>query len=129
MALKYHLQKHKPQKSFFKITMVADSNDADYITEVTKRNADEAQDLLKAIEIFLNINWSKFNHHALRKGLKALYNESPDDYYFILEEIEFPRDSWCEICHTLSSFRVEYFDTKGFVYDVLFDDMSAEMFN
>ena len=61
--------------------------------------------------------------------LEALYNESPDDYYFIVEEIDFPRDSWCEICHTLSSFKVEYFNTDGFIYDVLFDSMSAEMFN
>lgn len=129
MALKYRIEKHKPKKAFFKITIVADSNDADYITEITKRYADKAENLFKAIEIFLNINWSKFNHHALRNGLKALYNESPDDYYFILEEIEFPRDSWCEICHTLNSFRVEYFDTDGFVYDVLFDDMSIDMFN
>ena len=125
----FHLEQQIPEKSYFKITIVADSNDADYITEITKRNADEAQDLFKAIEMFLNIDWGKFDHYALREGLEALYNESPDDYYFIVEEIDFPRDSWCEICHTLSSFKVEYFNTDGFIYDVLFDNMRAEMFN
>ena len=100
----YKLVEKKSDKTeTFIVTIVADSNDADYVTEKMEFNKEEFEEILPAL-VDLKENYS--GHHEL------------EDYPNPMElHIPYGYDGYC---HTIDELRVEYIDESGKIYDVEF---------
>jgi hypothetical protein len=118
--LEYSLEKQTSPKPYFRVTIIADANDGDYVTYVTEEYEEYSDDLLNAISMFLKLDFDKYDFHNLENAFEDLYKNSPDDYYFINEYLDIPRNSFYEIAHSLENFYVEYIDTEGQIYNVIF---------
>lgn len=89
----------------FKVTIVADSNDGDYMTEVTYYSKEVFEEYVIDGLIDLKNNYS--GEHELSK--------CPNEY-----ELDIPYNGWDGYCHTLKELIVEYIDKNGKVWDVQF---------
>lgn len=105
---KYKLVK-KDDKDYnqFKVTIKADSNDADYITSINFYSKKDFDDYVADGII-----------HLLEHG--SGYHELED--YNNEYDLNIPYNGWDGFCHTLSYVRVEYVDENGITWDVEFTD-------
>lgn len=94
--------KRKDYFNMFKVTIVGDSNDADYITETRwySKSVFESQIINGLNDLMKNASGS----YELR--------DYQDDYGLAL-----PYSDW-DICHSLESVSVEYVDEEGVSWDV-----------
>jgi hypothetical protein len=104
---KYRLvEKTSKQLDTFKVVIVADSNDGDYITETMYYTVKD------------------FNAHVIDAliDLQKNYNGSHqlENYPNNGEWLEIPFNGWDGYCHSLSELIVEYIDENGKIYDVEF---------
>ncbi|PFT50844.1 MULTISPECIES: hypothetical protein [Bacillus cereus group] len=99
---KYSLTK-RPAVEGFKVTIVADSNDADYITTINTYTKSEFEDGI--IDELIDLQENHSGHYELEK--------------FHYDHLQIPYGDM-DICHTLSSIDVEYTDAEGNVWDVVF---------
>lgn len=98
---KYSLVK-KPAVEGFKVTIVADSSDADYITTINTYTKSEFEDGI--IDELIDLQENHSGHYELEK--------------FQYDYLTMP---FCEHgCHSLESIEVEYTDAEGNVSDVVF---------
>lgn len=100
---KYELVKKREGLNEFKVTIVADSNDADYITTIQKYKEYEFDG--RVIDDLIELKGYE-GSHALRD-----YDEDDDSY------LDIPYGD-IDSCHTLIQVIVEYTDSNGTVYDV-----------
>lgn len=103
---KYQLVE-KTGKNFnkFKVTIVADSNDADYITEIDYYTQEQFDKYI--IDGLIHLRENASESHQL-----ADYDNEYD--------LDIPYNGWDGYCHTLIELTVEYIDESGKVWDVEF---------
>jgi hypothetical protein len=107
----YYLRLKKPKNPYFLLTIIADVNDADYRTETTMveaYNKEEVEALFHALDL-----WGENEFTELENIL------SEDDYDFVIDVINYPRNDWGSFAHSLYDFQFEYYDLDGKVYDVI----------
>lgn len=110
---KYKLLKPAEKKTnCFTVVITADENDADYVTEVetySKKKFDEiyAEQLIKLLKEFSG------DHNLAKADTESGYK-----YGF---DLNLPRDSRGELCHTLETVEVTYVDEISVLHDVIFD--------
>lgn len=92
----------KDQDRPFKLTIVADSNDADYITETRRFSKEEFEE-----RILPGLNHLK-QHGSENHELEAYDNEF---------DLPLPYSDWGS-CHSLESVEVEFIDDSGKTWDV-----------
>jgi hypothetical protein len=101
---KYQLIK-KSQNKFnkFIVTIEADSNDADYITEISEYSKDVFEEYV--VDGIIHLLKNASGSHKLGN-----YNNEYD--------LDIPFNGWDGYCHTLSYVKVEYVDENGVIWDV-----------
>lgn len=99
---KYQLiKKTDEDKNQFKVTIVADSNDGDYITTINTYPKDEFEDnIIDAL-----------------KDLQDNFSGGGDLHEYDDDWIDIPHDGQ-EGCHSLESIDVEYLDDDGVAWEV-----------
>jgi hypothetical protein len=106
MSTEYKLvEKRGKQLNKFKVTIKADSNDADYVTETMFYGKSEFEEYI--IDALVDLKYNYSGHH----DLENYPNES--DLYI-------PYNGWDGYCHTLEELTVEFIDGDGKVWDVEF---------
>lgn len=106
---KYTLSKPDPEKlKHFKIVIIADANDADYLTSVSSYTKEEFDECFadQVIKLLRDYN----GPHGLEKI----------DYKSGID-LDIPYDLDGEMCHTLESLEVTYVDENGCFHDVVFN--------
>ena len=118
----YKLEKVKTEGKLFKITIKADSNDGDYITETTELNE---KDFNKAVPFLLDLKNNYSDMHLFeqwdiegydKENLGRIgvsqeeYNEAP--YINTPYGDDMP-------CHTLESLEIICIDENSIIYDVI----------
>lgn len=97
------VEKKVNKKDVFKVTIRADSNDADYITET---------------EYYIKEDFEEYALKAV-KDLRDNYGGSheledyPNEY-----DLSIPFNGWDGYCHSLEELSVEYIDKDGKIWDV-----------
>ena len=103
---KYKMTK-KECEGLFRVTMTADLNDADYMTDVTEYTEDEFEGVLDEL---IEIN-------ELVGVDNAIYD------YETSYEVNIPFEGQSgQSCHTLESLKIEYISSDGVIYDVELGD-------
>lgn len=103
--MKYQLvEKGSELRETFVVTIIGDSNDADYVTETMNFNEEGFEEVLPELSNILN----NFND----SGKLGEY-ENPMDLYI-------PFNGHDGYCHSLEKLTVEYIDHKGKIWDVKF---------
>lgn len=103
---KYKLvEKTTEEKENFKVTIVADSNDGDYITEIDHYTKEVFEEYV--IDGLIDLKEKGSGRHKLGK-----YNNKYD--------LSIPYNGWDGQCHTLEELIVEYTDSEGRVWSVEF---------
>ncbi|WP_440110005.1 hypothetical protein [Paenibacillus sp. QZ-Y1] len=101
---KYTLSKpRKEQCDFFKVTIVADSNDGDYIT--TTRTYISKQFNGAIVDELIELKFKYGESHQLA--------DCP-----LGEYIDIPYNGYDGFCHSLKSISIVYIDEDGFTWDV-----------
>ena len=98
------VEKKSDRTETFIITIVADSNDADWVTEKMEFNKEEFEEILPAL-VDLKENFS--GSHELENYTNPM-------------ELDIPYNGYDGYCHTLYELTVEYIDENGKIYDVEF---------
>lgn len=100
---KYTLEKSE-KRNVFIVRIVADSNDADYVTteNIYSKESFEKYVLDGLIELLKNHG----DNHKLP--------DFPNDKY----DLDLPYNGWNGTCHSLESVTVEYFDENGDQWNV-----------
>lgn len=88
----------------FIVTIVADSNDADYITETMYFDKEGFEEILPELAN-LRDNYGK--NHQLEKYPNPM-------------DLDIPFNGWDGYCHSLESLDVEYIDGEGKIFEVIF---------
>lgn len=96
------IEKASSMKNIFVITIVADSNDADYITESMDCSKTDFEELLPEL---INLRYNYGKNHELEN-----YPNSMD--------LPIPYNGWDGCCHSLEKLIIEYIDESGKVFDV-----------
>lgn len=116
-------EKKSSQKDVFIITVQADSNDGDYMTETTTipKNGmnDEIIELIKKLE---DLEYVRHGLQEIEEQGEA-YGLTRDD---LASHIYIPSTDWGDYCHTLVDFTVEYIDGNGKIFDVDFYEKDEE---
>ncbi len=116
-------EKKSSRKEVFIITIQADSNDADYMTEKTIINktnmTDEVIDLIQKLKKIEGVN------HALGEAYEDDNNEYGLEHDDFFNHINVPFTDW-GICHSLEDLSVEYVDENGKIFDVEFVEKESE---
>lgn len=101
---KYKLEKKVPKNDYFEVIIVADSNDADYITRTEIYTPEE------------------FNRYVINELIILLQEcrgrHGLEQYEGDFEWLNIPYNGWDGWCHSLESVTVTYYDTDGNVYNV-----------
>lgn len=97
------VEKTDENKNNFLITIKADWNDGDYLTETQVLNEEQF------IEALPELSDLKYNY----SGSHELSN-------FHSEYLEIPVDEYGEFCHTLTNLTVDYVDNHGKIWTVEF---------
>jgi hypothetical protein len=106
MSERYQLvEKTGRELDSFKVTIKADSNDADYITEVNHYSQEIFEEYI--IDGLIHLRENASGHHELGDY------DNPFD-------LDIPFNGWDGYCHTLEELTVEYIDSDGKVWDVIF---------
>lgn len=109
-------EKKSSKRDVFIITVVADSNDADYMTETTTIKKDDMTD--EIIDLIKKLDAIEYVNHALgdvdEQG--EAHGLTSDDLF---SHISIPHTEW-GVCHSLETFTVEYIDAEGKIFDVDF---------
>lgn len=95
-------KKESEERNMFHVSIKADSNDGDYITEEESYTEDEFEEIVDEL-IDLNDNY---------KGFYKLED-------FSSEQLCIPTTDYGDNCHTLTRLKIEYIDGNGEVYDVI----------
>ena len=125
----YKLVPRKPKKKTFTVLITADSNDADYITEVSYFTEKE----FKPIAIILKDIQDNFSKsHQLEtwsiERYKTLFTKEELNKMDVTikelmsgaEYLEVPRNDWnYNYCHTLEELEVTCVDENGVIYDIV----------
>lgn len=98
------VEKVSDDRNMFTITIIADSNDADYITEKMYCNKEEFEEMLPEL---INLRDNYGENHQLEKY------PNPMDF-------NIPFNGWDGFCHSLEELTVEYVDESGKIFDVEF---------
>jgi hypothetical protein len=102
---RYTLEKHKQEDlNKFIVTIVADSNDADYVTTIEKYTKEIFD--REVINDLMDIKNNYSGHHQLKNY------EGDCDY------ISVPFDGYDGHCHTLESIDIKYIDANGETWNV-----------
>ena len=98
---KYTLEKTIPKERYYKVSICADSNDADYITEISKYNQKEFDEIVNEL---INIKYNYGDRHEFKNypNILGLY---------------LPYCEWG--CHTLEYIEIQMYDIDGSVYNVI----------
>ena len=104
--VKYELvEKVEKEIEKFRVTIVADSNDADYITTISYYSKEAFEGyILNGLTVL------RLNHTGSHK-LKDFNNHF---------DLDIPHDGYDDYCHTLEELSVEYIDFSCKVWTVLF---------
>lgn len=103
---KYKLiEKVEVELNKFKVTIVADSNDADYITETDYYSKGSFEEYI--LDGLIELKNSYSGRHQLK--------DYPNEY-----DLTIPHNGWDGFCHTLEELIVEYIDANGKVWSVEF---------
>lgn len=103
---KYTLvEKQAKEVNRFKVTIKADSNDADYITNVSFYSKRDFEDYV--IDGLIDLQKNGSGHYELEN-----YNNKYD--------LDIPWNGWDGQCHTLEELIVEYIDENGKLWAVQF---------
>lgn len=103
--MKYQLvEKGSKLRETFVVTIIGDSNDADYVTETMHFNEEDFEEILPELANIRN-NYGK--NHQLEDY------PNPMDLYV-------PFNGNDGYCHSLEKLTVEYIDHKGKIWDVEF---------
>lgn len=99
------VEKEKGDKDRFIITIKADSNDADYITETTYLNE---KDFIEAIPELVDMieNYSKAH----------MFEDFSADYF----DVPYSDNG---SCHSLEDWSIEYIDKDGKIFDVKINEL------
>jgi hypothetical protein len=101
---KYTLTKpESKQRDKFIVTIVADSNDADYITTENTYSKEEFEETIADALVDLQ------NNYGLSYQLPNYYNE---------HDLDIPYNGWDGYCHTLKYVQIQYIDNNGETWDV-----------
>lgn len=106
---KYELVE-KTVKPLFRVTIEADMNDGDYLTNINQYSKD------------------RFSEHLVDEliELKKIVGKSDALYAFNDQYTNVPFDTQSgESCHTLESLDIEYIDEQGKIWDVVLKDKSV----
>lgn len=116
-------EKKSSLKEVFIITVTADSNDGDYMTERTTINKNDMTD--EVIDLINKLNKIKNVDYALTDIEKQgeAHGLTLDD---LMLDIYIPSTDWGDFCHTLEDFEVEYIDENGKIFDVEFLEKESE---
>lgn len=118
----YKLEKVKTEGKLFKITIKADSNDGDYITETTELNE---KDFNKAVPFLLDLRNNYSDHYKFERWDIESYNEED------LERIGVTQEEYEDVpyidkpygddipCHTLKDLEIICIDENSIIYDVI----------
>lgn len=99
------------EETFYEITIVADWNDADYLTKVTKLSKEYFEEYYEVIEV-IDMNKSfRHNFNDIRKGLKT-----DDEAEFLDNIIPYGYPDGCEL-HSIESMKIRLFE-NGSAYDI-----------
>jgi hypothetical protein len=105
MSERYQLvEKTGRELNSFKITIIADSNDGDYITETTLLSQSDFEEVLDEV---INLRDNYGGRHQLEKYPNKM-------------DLDIPHNGWDGYCHTIEELIVEFIDEDGKVWDVLF---------
>lgn len=97
-------EKVSKERNVFILTIMADSNDADYITETVTYNKGKCDEILPAL-IDLRDNYS---------GSHSLENY-PNEF-----DLPIPYNGYDGYCHSLEKLTVEHIDENSKIFDVKF---------
>ena len=125
----YKLVPKRPKHKTFTVTIVADSNDADYITAIGEYKEED----FKALSIILKDIKDNFSKsHQLETWnsdrYKTLFTQEQlkvmgvtvDELLDVAEYLCIPINDWdYEYCHTLERLEVTCIDVDGITYDVV----------
>lgn len=116
-------EKKSSLKEVFIITVQADGNDGDYMTETTKIKKDDMTD--EVIDFINKLNKIKDVDYALSDIEKQgeAYGLTLDD---LMLHVYIPSTDWGDFCHTLEYLGVEYIDENGKIFDVEFLEKELE---
>lgn len=100
--MKYTLsRKESKEKNVFVVTICADSNDADYITEITNYSKKEFDDWVIDELITLKNNFSQSHELENYRG-----------------DLNIPYNGFDGNCHSLDYVKVEFIDDQGEIWTV-----------
>jgi hypothetical protein len=100
----------KTVKPLFRVTIEADMNDGDYLTNINQYSKDRFHD--KLIDELIELN--------------KIVGKSDALYGFNDQYANVPFDTQSgESCHTLASLDIEYIDEQGKIWDVALKDTST----
>jgi hypothetical protein len=103
---KYQLiEKTGKELNSFKVTIVADSNDGDYITEINHYDQETFDKYI--IDGLIHLQENASESHEL---------ENYDNPF----DLDIPYNGWDGYCHTLEELIVEFIDDDGKVWEVIF---------
>ncbi|WP_437261253.1 hypothetical protein [Bacillus thuringiensis] len=98
------VEKTSSMKNTFIITIKADSNDGDYITEEMHYSKSDFEEILPEL---VNLRDNYGDNHQLENY------PNPMDF-------NIPYNGWDGYCHSLEKLSVEYIDENGKMFDVEF---------
>jgi hypothetical protein len=102
MTMKYTL--HKPtERNKFIVTIVADSNDGDYVTTINTYPKEQFDKYVVSELIDMITNYG--GHHELKN--------------FLGEFVDVPFNGYDGNCHTLESVDIKYVDENGDTWNVI----------
>lgn len=106
MKSKYALMQLIPNEVRFEVIIVADSNDADYVTTRETFSLEMFEEEIVDELIVLQRDFGGPNE------LKKMWSEDSDTY------LDIPMDSQDEYCHSLEELEITMYDTRGFSFAV-----------
>ena len=117
----YKLEKVKTKGKLFKITIKADSNDADYITETTELNE---KDFNKVVPFLLDLKNNYSDSHRFEEWDIEDYNEEDLERIGVTQE-EYEDAPYIDkpygddmSCHTLEDLEIICIDENSIIYNV-----------
>ena len=103
--MKYNLEQLKPKEDYIEVSIEADSNDADYITNTETFTVEDFEEYV--IDGLIDLK-KYFGSHEL----ESYPNEFDLDFI--------PCNGWDGYCHTLESVDVKLYKSDGTVWKVIY---------
>ena len=109
----------KKKSPFYELYIKGDINDADYIVETTEFNEEELKD-----NYFFSLLLYAYNFELPDKDNDA--KNTMEVWKYVMENICYPTSDYGNICHSLDTFKLTYFDAYGINHDVTLPKVNKE---